>query len=673
MATEARRPVDPSALGSWLEIRPDNTVAIRTGVPDFGQGTVSAGWRQIVAEELRLPFEAVEIVTADTDTTPDGLGAYGYISKDLQIALRAGLGIHPGSPFGFGGLNVQKVAAYAFAELMERASRVLGAPPQELNVVDGVVRSGSGSVTYAELVRDAPLDVQLSVAGALETGGVIVLGTPPVVPVSEYRVIGSAYPDPRIPAIVDGTLPWVGDVRLPGMLHGRMVHPPTLGSTLVSVGQLPADKFPSTRVMVRGNFVGVVAPDEWEAIRAAQALAGTTVWTEWQGLPGSDRLIDAMLDTDWIPGTASTADAANVDGALAAAPRRLGSYFALPFYKHVPISPEVAVADVRGDGTVHVWAFSAKPQDLRLKIAAMLGMASDQVIVHFAHGAGSFGRTNRGDGGAEAEAVLLSQASGRPVRLQWMRDEDFAWSKQQAAYLGELSVGLDERGRMIAFKAEHRQPGANDDRLLAALLAGLPTTNTPLETRYLTRNWVEWPYDRVPAHVEIAYGAANLGHERSPLEIGLRHHSMRTPQQLQQVFGVECMVNEAAAAAGTDPIQYRIDHTTDRRLVRVLDAVRRLSHWDARQSPSSSARARGGGVVRGRGVGIGIRHGSYWAGVAEIAVDLDSGGVVVERYYVAADVGVVVNPRLLRRTSKAGRRWASARPFTRRCASTDRP
>ena len=657
----AGRPaVDPTRLESWLRIRPDNTVAVRTGVADFGQGSVGVALRQIVAEELRLPFEAIsELVAGDTDRTPDGGIAAGVLNKSLHVHYDRGPGAHPDSPWGRKALNVQKVAAYAYGALLERAAAVLDAPVEALRARGGVIRSGSGGVTYAELVAEAPLDVRLEVTGALASiPGLIVLGTPPVVPVSEYRVVGTSCPSPRTPAIIRESIPWLRDVRLPGMLHGRVVHPATLGSTLVSVGELDAAEFPGAELIVRENLLGVVSSDEWEAIRAAQALDETTGWSQWRGLPGSEGLIEALLETDWSTAPVEVAPAdgreAHTDAALADAARRLNASFFVPFYKHVPISPELALADARPDGTVHVWAHTQQLHTLRMKLATMLETDRENVVVHFAEGAGSFGRTTQGDAGPEAEAAILSRACGRPVRLQWTREEDFAWSAQQAPTLAAVSVGLDEDGRMIAFKAEHHQPGVNNDPLLGAELAGLAPPSGSGPAWYLNKLQVEWPYDLVPSRLELGYGAPAIGQAESPINMGLRHKSMRTPCHLQQNFPVECMVSEAAAAAGADPIEYRIDHTTDERLIGVLEAVRELSRWETRPSPASVARARGAGTVRGRGLGVGIRHDGYFAGVAEIAVDLDSGRVAVERYCVAVDVGLIVNPRLLRLNVEGG-------------------
>lgn len=645
--------LDPTVLDSWIQIRPDNTISIRTGVADFGQGTVGTVFRQVVAEELRVSVDAIsEVVTGDTDRTHDGGISAGFMNRTVQSHALDDVGSHPDSPLGLQALNIQKVAAYAFMELLERASRVLVTHVNELTAEDGAISSSSQSVTYAELVRDSPLDVRLQVTFK-ERFGFIILGSPPIVPVSRYRVLGTSAPNPRIPAIVTATAKWVGDVKLPGMLHGRMVHPRTLGSTLASVGALDADRYPTAQVVARGNFVGVVAADEWEAICAAQTLTEATTWSDWSGLPRSDRLIEAMLETDWseAPVVRSESDEQAAEDAIVASSQLVDAAYALPFYKHAPISPEIAVADARSDGTFHVWCSSQAPQALRLKIATMLGVDLENVVVYFADGAGGFGRTNKGDGGSEAEAIILSQAVGRPVRLQWMREEDFAWSTQQAAYLGTASVALDEAGRMFAFKVEHYLPGENNDPLLGALLAGLPSQPENYEPAYINSYWTEWPYDRVPHHLELVYGAPASGQQKSPLHLGLRHRSMRSPGHLQQNFAVECLMTEAAVAASADPIQYRLDHTTNRRLIDVLETVRHLSGWETRPSPAHRST---GAIARGRGLGVAIRHGSYLASVAEIAIELDTGKVTVERYYLAADVGVVMNPRQLQLNLEGG-------------------
>ena len=355
MRNRCKPATDPTLISSWLQIHPDNTVAIRTGVADLGQGAVGTGFRQIVAEELRLPFEAVtELIAGDTDSTPDGGIAAGYMNKATQEHFMGGIGIHPDSPFGRNALNLQKVAAYTYAALLKRASAFLAAPIEQLTASGGAVSAGTQRVTYAELVTNRPLDERLELTGTADGFGIVVLGTPPVVPVSDYRVLGTSCRNPRIPDIVRGTHPWVSSMRLPGMLHARMVHPRTLGSTLVSLGELSPERYPGAQVIVRGNLVAVTSRDEWEAICAAQDLADSTVWSDWSGLPRSEELVEALIETDWsqVPPRRSSDNEAAVEATLASATLRLEAHFAVPFYKHAPISPEISLADVRNDGSV---------------------------------------------------------------------------------------------------------------------------------------------------------------------------------------------------------------------------------------------------------------------------------------------------------------------------------
>src|SRR5439155_8441983 len=281
-AAAARNSLDPALPGSWIEIHPDNTILIRTGKSDFGQGSAFTAYRQIVAEELPAPFEAITtVVMGDTDRTPDGSGAFDFLGR--------------GTP------NVRKAAAYTYQALLDFAATRLGVPKSQLSAKDGVVTGGGRSVSYGELVKDQQLKLTIPVTGDLTSlMGLTVTGDPPMKPVSEYTIIGKSFPNSVTTSKVTARETWATDVRLPGMLHARMVHPKTLGSTLVSAGQLDKSKFPNAQVIVKGNLVGVVAPTEWEAIQASQQVAGATKWTEWKGLPGNARLYEHLRrEYDW--------------------------------------------------------------------------------------------------------------------------------------------------------------------------------------------------------------------------------------------------------------------------------------------------------------------------------------------------------------------------------------
>ena len=639
-----RNTLDPTLPSSWIEIHPDNTVLIRTGKSDFGQGSTFTAYRQIVAEELSVPFEAITtVVSGDTDLTPDGSGAFDFL--------------------GHGTPNIRKAAAYTHQALLDLASEKLGVPKDKLSVKDGVVSGGGKSVSYGDLVKNEQLKLTIPVKGDLTSiFGLTIEGDPPMKPVSEYTVIGKSYKNSIISSKVAAKETWATDVRLPGMLHARVVHPKTLGSTLVSAGQLDKGKFPNTQVIVKGNLVGVVAPTEWEAIQAAEQVASATKWSEWKGLPGNAKLYQHLREeSDWTsaPVEKSKESKGDAGPALASAHKKLSATYQLSYMKHAPIGPTMAVGDVKADGTVHIHTHNQNPQALRGEIAMMLRTTPDHVIVHSYPGPGHYGRSNGGNAGAEDEAVLLSEAVGKPVRVQWMRADDMQWSTQAAAAFSDVQIAIDEKGKMAAYQIDHYMPAMQDDRPVGAIIAGLPTMAAPQvksDSVTSTVNGIEdpWVYAPVPIVLERGHGTFQVGQKASPLAVGLRDHSMRTPGQFQQNYPRELAINEAAALAGADAIQFRIDQASEERAIGVLKAVRDASGWDARPSPRTDAVSTGSTPVRGRGASLMLRSGTYWACVCQIAVTPSTGAIVVEKYTIAVDPGIVVNPMQLKRNVEGG-------------------
>ncbi len=640
----SRNTLDATLPGSWIEIHPDNTILIRTGKSDFGQGTTFTAYRQIVAEELNAPFEAITtVVMGDTDRTPDGSGAFDFLGR--------------GTP------NVRKAAAYTYQALLDLASKRLGVPKSKLSVKDGIVSGGGKSLSYGDLVKGQQLKLTIPVTGSLTSiGGLTVTGNPPMKPVSEYTIIGKSYRNSVITSKVSARETWATDVRLPGMLHARMVHPKTLGSTLVSAGELDKTRFPNAQVVVKGNLVGVVAPTEWEAIRAAQQVAASTKWTDWKGLPGNANLFKYLREgADWKTTRVAKSDKTRGDAApaLAGAAKKLSATYEFPFMKHAPIGPTMALADARPDGTVHIYTHNQNPQALRGEIAQMLGASEDHIVVRTFAGAGHYGRSNGGNAGAEDEAVILSKAVGRPVRVQWMRPEDFQWSTQSPAAYSDVEIGLDANGKMLAYQVDHYMPAMQDDRPVGAILAGLPTMAAPNEKDESVGSTVNdlsdpWVYDGVAILMERGHGTFQVGQKASPLAIGMRDHSMRTPGQFQQNFPRELAISEAAALAGVDAIQFRIDHATEERAIGVLKAVRDASGWETRSSPRANPVFSGDTPVRGRGVSMMFRSGTYWACTCEIAVTPGTGVIAVEKYTIAVEPGIVVNPMQLKRQVEGG-------------------
>ena len=640
----AKNSLDPALLNSWLEIHPDNTVLIRTGKNDFGQGTVFTAYRQIVAEELSMPFEAITtVVSGDTDRTPDGGGSFGFLND--------------GTP------NLRKVAAYTYQALLDLAARKLGVEKSNLIVKDGVVRGAGKSISYGELIRGQQLNLTIPVKGDLTSiVGLSVQGNPPMKPVSEYTVIGKSFPSSAIQAKVSAKANWATDVRLPGMLHGRVVHPKTLGSTLISAGQVDKAKYPHAQVIVKGNLVGVVAPAEWEAIQAAQQVAGDTKWTDWKGLPGSAKLYDYLRnEADWksTPVMKSGATKGDAGAALASAHKKLSATYQVSYMKHAPIGPTMAVGDVKADGTVHIHTHNQNPQQLRDEIATMLGTTIDHVIVHIYSGPGHYGRSNGGNAGAEDEAVLLSQAVGKPVRVQWMRADDIQWSTQSPAACSDVELAVDDNGKLAAYQVDHYMPPMQDDRPVGAVIAGLPTRPAPdvhgdFVTSTVNSIADDWLYTEAAHVIERGHGTFQVGQKASPIAVGLRDHSMRTPTQFQQNYPRELAISEAAALAGVDAIQFRIDNLKEERAIGVLKKVSEASGWDSRPSPSKDAVSTGAMAVRGRGVSMMLRDGTYWACACHVAVTPSTGAIVVEKCTLAVDPGVVINPMQLKRQVQGG-------------------
>ncbi len=637
-AAQRQSSLDATQLASWLEIRSDNTIVLRTGRTETGTG-MSAYYAQAVAEELEVRPETISLIMGDTDRTPDGGYSAGFL---------------------FGMNNVRKVAAYTHQALLGLAAAQLGVSMANLSVTEGVVSGGGKSIAYGQLVQGQQLDLKIPVegkqaradangwVGMTSLGGFTVTGDPPMKSPKEFKVMSQSYAVPGIPNKVTGKTQWSCDVRLPGMLHARMVRPAMLGSTLLSAGQIDKKQFPTAEVVKKGNLVAVVSPDEWEAVNAARIVATATKWTDWAGLPGSENVTKALREYAWGAPSESKGKAEETNAALRGATKTLSASYEQPYVRHAPIGPFVAVADVEADGSVTVWTHSAQSQGLRARIANLLGAPLEKVVVRWLEHSGQYGRTTLGGDGAEADAAILSQITGKPVRVQWTLQEDLAWSTVSPAWFSDIKVALDASGRISALQSAFYSPYMFDPRPLGALLAGMPC-NTSKPGGWVA---VEWPYDRIPNRLELAYGGANLGADS--VSAGLRGNIMRTPGQRQQNFALEGIMNEAAAAAKVDPVQFRKEHTTEPRLRELLDRTAKAAGWEPRPSPQRGARKLGSTALAGRGVCIMLRENAYWVGIAEIQVTPATGVVKVTKFTIGADPGKVINPRQLDRCMKSG-------------------
>jgi CO/xanthine dehydrogenase Mo-binding subunit len=630
--------LDPTVPESWLEIRSDNTIVARTGRTETGVG-ITGYYPQTIAEELNVRPETITLIMGDTDRTPDGGYSAGFLT---------------------GMSNVRKVAAYTHQALLGLAATQLGVSVSSLSVTDGIVTGGGKKLTYGELVQGQHLELKIPVKGALpkpdpagEVGmtsldGLTVTGDPPMKAATEFKVIGTSFPAGHIPDKITGKAKWSCDVTLPGMLHARMVRPATLGSTLVSAGTIDKKQFPTAKVLRKVNLLAVVSPNEWEAVQTAQSVADTTKWTDWSGLPGSENVTKAIRAHKWEKPSQSKGKAAETEAALHSAPKKISATYKQGYVRHAPIGPFVAVADVKSDGNVTIWTHSAQSQGLRARIAYVLGIPVEKVTVRWMEHSAQYGRTTFGGDGAEADAAILSQLAGKPVRVQWTLTEDLAWSSVSPAWVSDMTAALDAKGQIVALRSAQYAPHMEDPRPIGALLAGMPCAASK------PGSWVatEWPYDKIVNRLEDAYGMPNLAGDSA--NGGLRGNIMRTPGQRQQNFALEGFINEAAAAAGADPIEFRLAHTTDQRLINLLRATAEAANWDTRPSPHSGALRSGSTSVTGRGVCIMVRSNAYWVGIAELSVAPSTGALKVTKFTIGCEPGKIINPRQLDRCMKSG-------------------
>lgn len=606
--------LDPTALATWLTIHADGSVTARSGHVELGHG-VQTGLAQIVAEELDVSVDRVTMILGTTNETPD----QGVPAGSTSIRLA--------------GAQLRQIAAEGRASLLKLASDQLGAPASGLTVANGVVSSGTKRVSYGDLVKGRVLTsvAPITVSGY---GGfrMSVTGTAKPKSPSQYATVGKSVPRVEIPDKVTAKATYVQDVRVPNMLHARVIHPKGIGSTLVSVGSfVPA--VPGARAVTKGNLVAVVAEKEWDAIKGAQALQVT--WSDWNKLPPSDGVYAALRKQPAVDKVQMNVGDAN--GALASAARTLTATYQTPFENHGMIGPSCAVADVRSDGSARVWSATQYPQGLQKIVATQLGISAQQVQVTRFEGAGCYGRLSANFDDAATEAVALSQAVGRPVRVQWTRADEHRWEPHGPGTVHDLSAGLGPDGSVVAWKHEAWMPTNSDSTMLGAALAGKPLNGPGIG------GWTGPDLYTFPNSFEVAHGLPELGAADSPYGFGLRTTFLRSPGQYQITFAQEAFVDEIAAKAGTDSLAFRLQHLTDKRAIAVLQAAAKAANWDSRPSPKSGASTKSG-VVTGRGIALVLRDGTYAAGVAEVSIDPSSGKVQVQRVTVAQDSGLIINP-----------------------------
>ena len=630
-ADEALQVPAPGRLDGWLRIEQDETIRVFTGKAEIGMG-VQTALSQIVAEELDAPFEHISFVMGDTATTPD----QGGVGGSTSVAQ--------------GGKPLRNAAATARLVLMQLASQRLGAPIDALQVKGGIVSlksDASKSVSYGQLAGSADLHEELKMSG--NGFGLNVEGAGKPKPPSEYTVVGQSIPRVDMRPKVLGQFTYIGDVRVPEMLHGRVVRPAGVGATFQSVDESAAKQIPGfVKTVVKGNFVGVVATSEWAAVRAAQAVkvswsAPKGAFPEQQDLYKHLRTATPKISKDGIV----RGDAA---AAMAGAAKKLQASYDWPFQSHATMGPGCVVADAHADGITTIWSGGQKPHSLQKGIAELLHVPLERVRIVWVEDAGSYGRPGYDD--AAGDAVLLSLAVGKPVRVQWMRADMTGWGAKGNPVSFDLAGGLSAEGNVSAFEFTSRALSGTEisplpataGNLLASQLTGIANATPGDEFAQFGEESAEYQFPNVhaAAHVIAAF---------DPVASPLRTSHLRDPNGPATAFAVESFMDEMASSVGADPIEFRMKHLSDPRAKAVLTAAAEKAGWDRRPSPKTNAN--GGEVVTGRGVGLGARNGTYVATIAEVEVNRKTGAVRVKRFVCAHDCGIVVNPDGLRGTIAA--------------------
>ena len=595
-----REPLTPGRFDRWLRIEADGTVVVLTGKVEIGQGITTA-LAQCVADELDIAIEQVRMAQPDTDISPDE----GYTAGSRSIEETGEL--------------LRYVAAEVRSLLLQRAATRLGADVTSLSVSRGIVRAPDGSsVAYAELVDDELL--------ARDAGGEV----RPKVP-SARRVIGTAVQRFDLGAKITGAPAFVQDLTLPGMLHGRIVRPASPGASLTAIDASEIERQRGVVVVVRdGTFLGIVARSEIEAIRARQRALRLAAWDERSTLPSTTdpRYLLDQTSTENVV-SEKRDERPRADGA-----RTFTAEYSRPFIAHAALGPSCAVARV-DDGRYTVWSHTQGIHPLRSALAKVLGVAEESVRVIHLDGAGCYGHNGADDVALDA-ALLARAVPGRPVRVQWMREDEFAWEPYGTATVVRLSASLDASGRVAEWTHElwghghgNRPNPAHGE--LSSLLAArhlarprAPTTAPPARslTTGALRNAL--PLYTFPSHRVIDHHVA-----RQPIRVS----ALRSLGAHPNVFAIESFMDELAEAAGSEPVAFRLTHLDDPRARAVIDTVVARSGWRG---------AKADGEGRGRGIAFARYRnaGAYFACVAEVSLEQD---IRVTRVWGAIDAGTAIN------------------------------
>ena len=607
---------DAAQLDSWIAIRQDGTVTVFTSKVELGTG-IETALAQIAAEELDVSWRKIKVDMGDTAKTIDQATTSG--SRTIERA----------------GPQIRQAAAAARKELLRLAAEKLGAPAEKLTVRDGmvsVIGNPAKRVSYAQLIGGKRFNVTIQAegrAGELKLAQDVKAKDP-----KEYTTVGKPVPRFDLPPKVTGEAVYVHDVRVPGMLHGRVVRPPVVNTSAVSIDEDSAKNIPGlVKVVSQGSFVGIVAKTEWAAIKAAEALKVT--WAKpTSKIPANPEELYAYLKNTKSFTTLKAAEKGNPATALTKAKKQYEATYRWPFQMHAMIGPSCAVADVRGEKAT-IWSGCQGPFRTRASIAGLLNIPEKNVRVVYHEASGSYGRMSNDDGAEDA--ALLSRAVGAPVRVQWSRQDEHGWEPKGPAQLQTLKAGVDDQGKIIAWEfTDYSLPWtvSSITTLLASQQIGIKS-KTPGSGNGNQGGGDIYAFENLKVMAEQIPWL-------QPEPFPLRTSNLRAPGQLSRCFASETLLDEIAIDLGVDPVEFRLRYLTgDPRGTAVLKSAAEKSQWQKRPSPAASST---GTTATGRGIAMTRRSGGYAAAVAEVEVNKSTGKVTVRRVTLAHDCGLIVNP-----------------------------
>jgi CO/xanthine dehydrogenase Mo-binding subunit len=588
-------------LDAWIRIAADGSATVCTGKVELGQGIVTA-LAQIAAEELDLPLARLHMISGDTEKTPNE----GITSGSQSIEN--------------GGVALRLAGAEVRAILLDLAAKRLGVDASALAVADGIISTADGrKATYGELARDVDLHREVTAKAK------------PKAP-SAHRIVGKSIARFDIPAKVTGGVAYVQDLRLPSMLHGRVVRPPSYGAKLETIDEAKIKAMPGVVAVVRdGSFLGLIAEREEQAIRASAALGQTAKWAAGPPLPDQARLYDHLLSLPDEPHVISEKQAALPDGA-----KVIEATYRKPYMCHGAIGPSCAVAQF-ADGKMTVWTHSQGVFPLRGNLVMALKLPAEKIRCIHTEGSGCYGHNGADDVALDAALLARATPGGRPVRLQWMRGDEFGWEPFGPAMLMKAKAALGADGRIVDWNYDvwsnthSTRPDPGGNNLLASWYLNEP--QKPAPPGILPQPAGGGDRNAVPLYDFSRQRVVNHFIREMPLRVS----ALRTLGAYANVFAIESFLDELALVANADPVAFRLAHLKDPRGRAVIEAVAKKANWKPGEK---------GGGGKGRGIGFAKYKNlaTYVAVIADVEVNGASGKVSVPRAWAAADSGLIINP-----------------------------